>query len=215
MNQQNNPREETILNEPILYYRSNSNTSRIYCQLLFEQLGEGRIISYQETPDQRALGTTPPWICFISPITLGTIELLADFLQSTQFYEERIIIGAVGISPPREGMEEELTARHLSQEQRKTRKIFYLQGGYNQYQLGFVRRFTLSLSAWKELIQIWKKPSNQPGEPVTTANPPGQQGSQNQDQNQDHWIQTGKSLFIPKAELVQPMASWIRSRELD
>jgi hypothetical protein len=211
MNEQNNPREEKKLNEPILYYRSNSNTSRIYCQLLLEQLGEGRIMGYQKTPDQRALDTTPPWICFISPITLGTIELLTRFLESTQSYEGRIIIGAVGISQPREGMEEELTARHLSYDQRKTRKIFYLQGGYNQYQLGFVRRFSLSLSAWMELLQIWKKPSNQPGEPVTTTNPPGQQVHQ----NQDHWAQTGKSLFIPRPELVQPMASWIRSIELD
>jgi len=183
---------------PILFYNETSATSLTYCTLLQHQFTKSTIFKLKTSSITLELNEKTPWIGFFSIITLGTIDRLDKFLSLVATYQGAIVIGAIGTSPPRQGFEEELTARHLGYEQRSRIKIFYLQGGYNQYQLGFVQRFSLSLSAWKDLIQIWKKT-------------PSESSRRQEPLEISEWKNTGKSLSIPKHELLTPMVQWLTS----
>lgn len=183
---------------PILFYNEASATSLTYCTLLQHRISRGTILRLKGSSKIAVIDAKAPWIGFFSSITLGTIDQLSQFLSLVATFQGAIVIGAIGTSPPRQGIEEELTARHLRHEQRSRIKIFYLQGGYDQNQLGFVQRFSLSLSAWKDLIQIWRKT-------------PSESSRRQEPLEISEWKNTGKSLSIPKPELLTPMVQWLTS----
>ena len=62
-----------------------------------------------------------------------------------QLADKKIIVFAVGASPPKENIPEEIATKNFSVEQQKNLKLFYLRGGFCFDKLDFTNKIVMTL----------------------------------------------------------------------
>ena len=76
-------------------------------------------------------------------VGISGIKLIKENL--TQLADKKVIVFAVGASPPKENIPEEIATKNFSVEQQKNLKLFYLRGGFCFDKLDFTNKIVMTL----------------------------------------------------------------------
>lgn len=89
-------------------------------------------------------------------VGINGLNLLKDNLP--KLADKKIIVFAVGASPPKEGILDEIGKNNFSHEQQRHLKLFYLRGGFNYGKLDFRNKVLMALLRVKLAFKRNKMP---------------------------------------------------------
>lgn len=75
--------------------------------------------------------------------------------------KKKIIVFAVGASPARENIPEEICSHNFSPQQREALRFFYFRGGFDLNKLGFLDKMLMKMLKWKILSKRDRSPDEQ------------------------------------------------------
>jgi menaquinone-dependent protoporphyrinogen IX oxidase len=92
----------------------------------------------------------------IHAVGINGVKILKENLS--RLTGKKVIVFAVGASPPKEGLLNEIAERNFSAEEQKNLKIFYLRGGFNYKKLNRSNKLLMALFKWKISLKKNKTP---------------------------------------------------------
>jgi len=140
----------------VVVYRSISGFTRKYAEWLAEDLKanlhDARNINAEDfyRYDLIIFGGS------LHAIGINGIKLLKE--NFARLADKKIIVFAVGASPPREGIEDEIIKSNFSDEEQKSLKLFYLRGGFDFGKLDLSNKVLMTLFRVKMSMKRNKTP---------------------------------------------------------
>lgn len=92
----------------------------------------------------------------LSAIGINGIKLFKKYLQEIK--DRKIIIYAVGASPHKDGIEEEIINANFNNEEKRLIKFYYLRGGFNFGKLNIKNKILMTLLKYKLKLKRNKTP---------------------------------------------------------
>ena len=127
----------------VVIYRSTSGFTKRYAEWIAEELKadlfEARTIDASNLADYDLIVFGGS----LHAVGINGIKLVKENL--TQLINKKIIVFAVGASPPKENITEEIATKNFSVEQQKNIKLFYLRGGFCFDKLDFSKKIVMTL----------------------------------------------------------------------
>lgn len=93
-------------------------------------------------------------------VGISGVKVIKDNLPNLT--DKRIVVFAVGASPPRENVHQEVFGKNFTAEQQKSIKFFYLRGGFDYKKLDLPNKFLMTLMRVRLLLK--KKDKRTPDE---------------------------------------------------
>ena len=129
--------------ESIVIYRSTSGFTKRYAEWIAQKL-KADLFDAKKTDAQKLADYD--LIVFggsLHAIGINGVKLLKENLA--RLTDKKIIVFAVGASPPKENIPEEIATKNFSVEQQKNLKLFYLRGGFCFDKLDFTNKIVMAL----------------------------------------------------------------------
>jgi menaquinone-dependent protoporphyrinogen IX oxidase len=131
------------LPQTIVVYKSTSGFTRKYAEWIAEELKadlfDARKIEAQKLADYDLIVFGGS----LHAVGINGIKILKE--NFTRLADKKIIVFAVGASPPKENITDEIVNRNFSVEQQKSLKLFYLRGGFCFDKLDFSNKIVMTL----------------------------------------------------------------------
>jgi len=144
----------------LVLYRSTSGFTKKYAQWIAEDLNA----DLYETKDfDGARFSDYDLIIFggsLHAVGINGVKIVKDNMQLLT--GKKLVVFAVGASPPREGIPAEVVNKNFSTEQQKSIKFFYLRGGFDYSKLDLPNKFLMTLMRVRLLLK--KKENRTPDE---------------------------------------------------
>jgi menaquinone-dependent protoporphyrinogen IX oxidase len=141
----------------IVVYRSISGYTRRYAQWIAEELGADLFDSRQVDP-----GKLPQYDLVVFGGSLHAVGINgAKIIKAnlSLLAGKKVVVFAVGASPPRPEIPDEVKTRNFTIEQQKSiSAFFYLRGGFNYNKLNFTNKVLMSLMKVKLRLKRKRTP---------------------------------------------------------
>lgn len=129
--------------QTVVIYRSTSGFTKRYAEWIAEELKadlfEARKIDGSKLADCDLIVFGGS----LHAVGISGIKIIKENL--TQLADKKVIVFAVGASPPKENITEEITTKNFSVDQQKNIKLFYLRGGFCFDKLDFTNKIVMTL----------------------------------------------------------------------
>jgi len=123
-------------------YRSISGFTKKYAQWIAEDL-KADLFEAREIDAQKLAGYD--LIVFGGSLHAVGINGLKLLRKKVHLSERRLVVFAVGASPPKSGIVDEVWRNNFSNEEKNTVKLFYLRGGFNYHNLDRPNKLIMAL----------------------------------------------------------------------
>lgn len=136
----------------MVLYRSTSGFTKKYAQWIAEELHADL---YDAKNFDAAKFADFQVIVFggsLHAVGISGIKLIKENL--IKLSDKKVIVFAVGASPPRENVLDEVKTNNFSVQQQESISLFYLQGGFNYDKLDHINKFLMAL--FKIRLQLKK-----------------------------------------------------------
>jgi len=148
------------MSRALVLYRSTSGYTKKYAQWIAQELNA----DLSETKDfYTARFSDYELIIFggsLHAVGINGVKIIKDNLQNLT--DKKVIVFAVGASPPRENIPQEVINKNFSTEQQKSIKFFYLRGGFDYSKLDLPNKILMTLMRVK--LSLKKKQTRTPDE---------------------------------------------------
>ena len=127
----------------VVIYRSTSGFTKRYAEWIAEELKadlfEARKMDAKKLADYNLIVFGGS----LHAVGINGIKLIKE--NFPRLADKKIIVFAVGASPPKENIPEEIATKNFSVEQQKNLKLFYLRGGFCFDKLDFTNKIVMTL----------------------------------------------------------------------
>jgi len=139
----------------LVIYKSLSGFTKKYAQWIAEELHADLYDSKDFDPAKLADYQVIVYGGSLHAVGISGVSIIKNNLPKLS--GKKIVVFAVGASPPRENVLDEVKNKNFTAEQQQTIKFFYLRGGFDYDQLDLPNKVLMSLMKLK--IQMKKKSS--------------------------------------------------------
>jgi menaquinone-dependent protoporphyrinogen IX oxidase len=140
----------------VVVYRSISGFTKKYAEWIAEEL-KADLFETREISAEKICGYD--LIIFggsLHAVGISGVKLLKKNIS--QLVDKKIVVFAVGASPPKEGIVNEIRKNNFSYEEQENLELFYLRGGFKFSKLDFANKIIMALFRVKLIITKNKTP---------------------------------------------------------
>ncbi|MCW3996042.1 MAG: flavodoxin domain-containing protein [Candidatus Bathyarchaeota archaeon] len=131
------------MQKTVVIYCSISGFTRKYARWIAEELNADIYDTEQFDPSMFANYDLVIFGGSLHAVGINGISLIKNNL--TRLANKKVIVFAVGASPPRENVLDEVLNKNFTEQQRKEIRFFYLRGGFNYDKLDLPNKLLMSL----------------------------------------------------------------------
>jgi menaquinone-dependent protoporphyrinogen IX oxidase len=127
----------------VVIYRSTSGFTKRYAEWIAEELKADLFEARKINGSKLANYDLIVFGGSLHAVGISGIKIIKENL--TQLADKKVIVFAVGASPPKENITEEIATKNFLLEQQKNLKLFYLRGGFCFEKLDFTNKIVMAL----------------------------------------------------------------------
>jgi flavodoxin len=131
----------------LVIYRSVSGFTKRYAEWIAEELSATLLPQPQADIDTMKQHDLIIYGGPLHAVGITGVDLIKKNLNALPGV--RVLVFAVGASPPKEGLLEELFSNNFGESQRERIKLFYLRGGFDFNKLNLPNRLVMRAMKWK------------------------------------------------------------------
>jgi|AGTN01.1.fsa_nt_gi hypothetical protein len=143
----------------VVVYRSTSGFTKKYAEWIAEELKADRLDAKKTTPDNIAKYDVVIFGGSLHAVGINGLKIIKKHMPL--FSGKKVIVYAVGASPQRENVLQEVKEHNFNAEMADV-ALFYLQGGFNYSKLDFANKVLMALF-WVRLKLLRNRTSDEKG----------------------------------------------------